>query len=70
METVVVLVRLGLYILCGVYNELLMVRGFSAGGLVRGNRIRVVYSSQGCVSPPLESQESHPVLIRDDIMLL
>lgn len=53
----------GLCILGGVYNELFRVRGFSAGCLVRGNRIHVVYFSQAYVSPPLESKDSHPVLI-------
>lgn len=47
----------------GVYNELFRVRGFSAGGLVRGNRIHVVYFSQAYISPPLASEKSYVVLI-------
>lgn len=38
-------------------------RGFLAGGLVRRNRIHVVYFSQAYTSPPLQSNESHIVLI-------
>lgn len=61
---------LQLSILWGVYNELFRVRGFSAGGLVGGNRIHVVYFSQAYVSrPPGERGASCSIDNRDDIVL-
>lgn len=61
---------LQLSILWGVYNELFRVRGFSAGGLVGGNRIHVVYFSQAYVSrPPGERGVSCSIDNRDDIVL-